>query len=150
MNLSGSHVIEAAPERIWAALNNPEVLARCAPGVKSLEPDGPDQYKAAIEVAVGPVKGIFQGKISISDKVEPQSMTLRIEAKAPVGIVVGIGKITLEPTTEPDRTATLVNWQGTPQLAGMLATVGARLVQGVAKSQADLFFSKLQSEVQGG
>lgn len=150
MNISGSHVIEATPEQVWAALNNPEVLARCAPGVKSLEPIGPDEYRAAIEVAVGPVKGVFQGKISLADKVEPQSMTLRVEAKAPVGVVVAIGKISLEPTTELDRTATLVSWQGSPQLAGMLATVGARLVQGVAKSQADLFFSKLQSEVLSG
>jgi len=149
LNLSGSHVIEGTPEQVWAALNDPAVLARCAPGVKTLEPEGTDQYKAAIEVAVGPVKGVFQGRISITDKVEPQTMTLKIEAKAPVGIVSAIGKITLEPTDDPDLIKTLVNWEGTPQLAGMLATVGARLISGIAKSQADLFFSKLQREVQG-
>lgn len=131
-------------ERVWQALNDPQVLARCAPGVKSLEAETPELLHAVLEVAVGPVKGVFKGKIQIADKQEPQAMTLKVEAKAPVGIVSAVGKLRLEATD----TGTTVHWEGVPHLAGMLATVGARLVQGVAKSQADLFFQKLQRELQ--
>ena len=146
MQLSGTHTLQGSPEQVWAALNDPEVLARCAPGVKSLEATGPDQYRALIELAVGPVKGNYQGKIAITDKDQPHSMTLKVEAKAPVGIVTAIGKLRLSPVQEGK--ATQLDWEGTPQLAGMLASVGARLIGGVAKAQADLFFSKLQKEIQ--
>jgi hypothetical protein len=146
LQLTGTHVIQGTPEQVWAALNNPDVLARCAPGVKSLEATGPDQYKALVELAVGPVKGNYQGKISITDKDELRSMTLKVEAKAPVGVVMAVGKLNL--TGVEEGKATRLDWEGTPQLAGMLASVGARLIGGVAKAQADLFFEKLQREIQ--
>ncbi|MET0295467.1 MAG: SRPBCC domain-containing protein, partial [Phenylobacterium sp.] len=37
MELSGAQIIPAPRERVWAALNDPEVLRRCIPGCESLE-----------------------------------------------------------------------------------------------------------------
>jgi uncharacterized protein len=142
--VEGSHLIRAPRDRVWASLNDPIVLARCVPGVKVLEPDGEDKYRAQIELAVGPVKGKFDGKVAITEKLEPESMTLKIDAKAPVGIVTAIGRLRLEES--PD--GTTVHWSGEPKLAGMLASLGGRLIQGAAKQQADGFFSKLEREAQ--
>ncbi len=144
MQLEGSNVIQAPRERVWAALNDPDVLARCVPGVKSLELVGPGSYRAALELAVGPVKGVYQGKVLLDDLVASESMTLTLEAKAPVGIVKAKGQVRLEAQGD----ATVVHWSGTPQLSGMLATLGGRLIGGVAKQQADVFFRKLEAEVQ--
>ncbi len=144
MLLEGSHFIHSPPNRVFALLNDPAVLSRCVPGVKSLELDGTDSYKAQVEVAIGPVKGKFDGKIAITEKLEPQSMTLKVEFKSPVGIANAVGTLKLE----PEEDGTRVYWAGEPQLMGMIASVGARLIGGVAKAQADLFFSKLELEAQ--
>lgn len=144
MQLEGNNVIHATPEAIYAALQDPAVLARCVPGVKSLEPDGEDAFKGALEVALGPVKGVFNGKVSITEKVPNQALTLKVEMRAPVGVASAVGRIELH--LEPDGT-TRVHWAGEPKLGGMIASVGARLLGGVAKAQADLFFAGLEKEL---
>ncbi len=148
MNIAGTHIVAASPQAVWQALNDPEVLARCAPGVHELVLEEPGRYRTTLEVAIGPVKGKFKASITIAEPHEPVSMTLKVEARAPVGIVRGEGKIRLEPVDHEGQPATAVHWEGVPHLAGTLATLGARLVQGVARNQADHFFHHLQQEVQ--
>ncbi len=143
MQLEGSHLVRATRAVVWQKLNDPAVLARCVPGVKSLEADGPDQFNASIEVALGPVKGVFKGKINLSEKTENQSMKLKLEARAPVGVVNAHGLVQLSDEDGNTR----VTWSGEPQLMGTLASLGARLLGGVAQSQANQFFTKLQEEI---
>jgi uncharacterized protein len=143
LQLEGNNIIHATPEQIFLALQDPIVLAKCVPGVKKLEVETQGVFKTTLEVAVGPVKGTFQGKVSVLDMVANQAMTLKVEMRAPVGIASAIGRVTLH----PEETGTRVHWAGEPQLGGMIASVGARLIGGVAKIQADLFFAKLEQEL---
>lgn len=144
MQVDGSNVIQAPRDRVWALLQDPEVLARCVPGVQEMLPDGPDSYTAILNVAVGPVKGKFKAKVRISNQVPPQSMTLQIEAKAPTGIVNAVGQLVLVDQGE----STLVQWSGEPKLMGMIASLAGRLIGGISKSQADVFFGNLEKEAQ--
>lgn len=144
MQVDGSNVIQAPRDRVWALLQDPEVLARCVPGVQEMLPDGPDSYTAILNVAVGPVKGKFKAKVKISNQIPPQSMTLQIEAKAPTGIVNAVGQLVLVEQGE----STLVQWSGEPKLMGMIASLAGRLIGGISKSQADVFFGNLEKEAQ--
>ena len=145
MQLQGEYVVHAPRDRVWQLLNDPAVLARITPGVTSLIPDGDDRYKATFVVALGPFKNTFNGHVEVADKQPPDAMTLKVQARGPGGGVAATGRITLrEDASDPG--ATLVAYAGEPQLSGMLATVGGRLVQGAAKSQADQFFTSLERE----
>jgi len=144
LQVDGSNVIQAPRDRVWALLQDPDVLARCVPGVQEMLPDGPDSYTAILNVAVGPVKGKFKAKVKISNQVPPQSMTLQIEAKAPTGIVNAVGQLVLVEQGE----STLVQWSGEPKLMGMIASLAGRLIGGISKSQADVFFGNLEKEAQ--
>jgi carbon monoxide dehydrogenase subunit G len=145
LEIHGEHLIHATRDHVWHLLNDPSVLARITPGVTNLIPDGDDRYKATIKVAIGPVKGAFQGQIEVTDKRPPEAMTLKLSARGPGGGVAAVGRITLhEVKTESD--ATRVTWSGEPQLMGLLATVGSRFVEGAAKSHADEFFIQLERE----
>jgi uncharacterized protein len=144
MLVEGSNVIQAPRARVWALLQDPDVLARCVPGVQEMTPDGPDSYTALLNVAVGPVKGKFKAKVKLSNQVPPESMTLQVEAKAPTGMVNAIGVLTLVDQGE----TTLVQWSGEPKLMGMIASLAGRLIGGISKQQADLFFANLETEAQ--
>ena len=144
MLVEGSNVIQAPRARVWALLQDPEVLARCVPGVQEMAPDGPDSYAAMLNVAVGPVKGKFKAKVKLSNQVPPESMTLQVEAKAPTGMVNAVGVLTLVDQGE----TTLVNWSGEPKLMGMIASLAGRLIGGISKQQADVFFANLELEAQ--
>lgn len=143
MKVEGTHTLAAPRERIWALLNDPAVLARTTPGVKELTPEGADSYKATLEVGVGPVKGTYSGRVSITDKTPPERMTLRIEGGGRPGTIRATGELHLE---EQDG-RTLVRYLGDAQVTGLVASVGHRLMSGVAKQMAGEFFKALEAEL---
>jgi carbon monoxide dehydrogenase subunit G len=145
VQLQGEYVVHAPRDRVWQLLNDPAVLARITPGVTSLIPDGADRYKATFVVALGPFKNTFNGQVEVADTHPPEAMTLKVQARGPGGGVAATGRITLR-EDESDPGATRVSYAGEPQLSGMLATVGGRLVQGAAKLQADQLFASLERE----
>jgi len=142
MQIAGTYTLQISRDRAWQLLNDPEVLARVTPGVKELEPDGPDRFKAKLELAVGPVRGSFEGHVEMRDKQEPSELTLHVEGQGKAGGMVATGRIKL---AEGDG-ETPVDYTGDVQISGRLAAVGSRLFSGVARRLATLFFQKLEEE----
>ncbi|MDR7420201.1 MAG: carbon monoxide dehydrogenase subunit G [Armatimonadota bacterium] len=145
MKIEGEHVLPAPREQVWAALNDPAVLTRVTPGLKALSPRGEDVYDATIELAVGPVKGAYQGSARITDKVEPERMTLTVEGGGKPGTIKATGVLTLEAQGEVTR----VRYASEAQVTGVLLSVGHRLIPGVAKQLAGQFFKGIEREVAG-
>ncbi len=143
MKIEGEHSLPAPRERVWAALNDPDVLTRVTPGLKTLKPAGADAYDATIELAVGPVKGAYQGTVKITDKTPPEKMTIVVEGGGRPGTIRATGALTLEAKDA----ATLVHYVGDAQVTGVLMSVGHRLFGGVAKQMAGEFFKALEREV---
>jgi uncharacterized protein len=144
MKLEGSHVINAPRDKVWNLILDPNVLAKCTPGVKSMEADGEDKYKATLELGIGPVRGQFAGNVKVTEKSYPDTMTLSVEGTGGPGGMKAVGKLKL---TEDDGKTT-ISYEGEPQLSGRIAAVGMRLVGGVAKQMAGQFFDKLNQEAQ--
>ncbi len=143
MNLEGSHHFNAPRDRVWAAFNDPAVLARVTPGCERLEPVGPDEYEATLSVGVAAVKGTYQGKLSISEKKPPEAYTLRVEGSGRPGFVKGEGRLTL---TDLDG-GTLASIRAEAQVGGVVAAVGQRLLGAAARMLMDQFFSALEAEI---
>ena len=143
MRVEGTHHLPAPRERVWALLNDPAVLARVTPGVKELHPAGTDTYGATIELSVGPVKGTYAGQVSIAEKTPPERMTLRVEGGGRPGTIRATGELHLE---EQDG-RTVVRYIGDAQVTGLVASVGHRLMSGVAKQMAGEFFKALEGEL---
>jgi carbon monoxide dehydrogenase subunit G len=143
MKIEGEYVIPAPREKVWATLNDPDVLARATPGLKSLTPTGPNTFDALIELAVGPVKGSYQGKVRITEQTPPEKMTLIIEGAGRAGTIKATGALTLAAGGD----STTVSYVGDAQVTGVLMSVGHRLFGGVAKQLAGEFFKAIEREV---
>ena len=50
MRMTGEQQIAAPRQKVWEALNDPQVLAACIPGCQSLEKEGDDRFAAIAEV----------------------------------------------------------------------------------------------------
>jgi len=142
MELSGDHSFNAPRDRVWTFMLDPEVLRQCLPGCEKLDEIGPDEYEAAMKIGIGAIRGTYQGRVKISDKVEPSSYTMLVEGKGPAGNVSGEGKIVL--SEEGGRT--LVNWSGIANVRGTLARIGGRVIQPAAKTIVGQFFNCLESK----
>ena len=143
MKIEGQYLLPAAREQVWAALNDPDVLTKATPGLKALKPAGQDAYDATIELAVGPVKGAYQGTARIVDKTPPEKMTIIVEGGGRPGTIKATGALALEAQGEQ----TLVRYVADAQVTGVLMSVGHRLFGGVAKQLAGEFFKALEREV---
>ena len=144
MKVDGTYTLPASRQEVWELLNDPNVLAKATPGIKQLDPQGDDTFKATIELGVGPVKGAYVGQVSIADKVPPERMTLKIEGGGRPGTIKATGELRLE---EQDG-KTVVAYSGDAQVTGLIASVGHRLIGGVAKQMVGEFFRALEKELE--
>jgi carbon monoxide dehydrogenase subunit G len=149
MQLTGEVTIKAARERVWAALNDPDVLARCIEGVESLTRvagDDGDRFEGKMNAKVGPVRATFTGQVTLRDVVKPESYVLVGEGKGGVaGFAKGQAAVTLA-ATGPDETS--LRYDVSSSVGGKLAQLGARLIEGTAKGYATSFFTRLKDELE--
>ena len=76
MRMSGEQRIAAPRARVWAALNDPEVLRQCIPGCQSLTKEADDRLRATVEIKIGPIGAKFDGAVTLSDLKAPESYTI--------------------------------------------------------------------------
>ncbi len=143
MKLSGSYEFNAAPEKVWQTLTNPESLSACIPGCDKLEALGNDEYAATVSIAMGPIRSKFDAKIKMMDLKPYESYNLSIEGKGPSGFVKGESNVKL---TE-NNGKTTVDVESESSSGGLLARVGQRMIENFAKSMMDRFFTCLQQSV---
>lgn len=130
MKIQGSHTFDAPRERVWRALLDPEVLARTLPGCEKLERVGETDYRGALNVQVGPVKGQFQGTLQLSDLVPLEGYRMKLDGKGPAGFMTGQGDLRL--TGEGG--STTLTYDIDTQVGGRVAGVGQRLLESSARS----------------
>jgi carbon monoxide dehydrogenase subunit G len=138
MRFEGDALIPAAPEAVWKGLNDPEVLRRSIPGCQAMEQTGEREFTATVVAKVGPVSATFKGKVELDDLNPPVSYTLRGRGQGgAAGFAKGAARITLAPEGDGTR----LTYVADADIGGKLASVGGRLIQGVAKKTADDFFA---------
>ena len=131
MKLSGEFIFDGNQNEVWELLRDPDALAKALPGTQSLEKTGENEYTGKMHVRVGPVSGVFAGKLTISDEVPPESYTMQVDGRGAPGFVKGTGSIKL---TAQDGGKTLMQYTGDIQVGGRIAGVGQRLIDSVSKS----------------
>lgn len=131
MKLEGNYVFDGPREEVWKLVRDPEVLATALPGTQSLEQVSENEYAGQMNVRIGPVAGVFDGKIVVSDEVPPESYTLAVDGRGAPGFASGVGHVTL--VDNGDGT-TLMQYEGDMQVGGRLASVGQRLIDTASKS----------------
>jgi carbon monoxide dehydrogenase subunit G len=145
VNLDGSAVLHADPDRVWAVITDPAVLARTIPGCESLEQVGDDEYKMNVTVGVGAIRGTYAGEVKLSDQQRPSSYVMHASGAGGPGNVRATVTINLEPSGE----GTALTYSADAVVGGPVAGVGQRMISGVAKRMAGQFFKAIDDELTG-
>jgi carbon monoxide dehydrogenase subunit G len=131
VKLAGEFVFDGPREQVWDLVRDPEVLATALPGTQSMNQISESEYEGKMHVRVGPISGVFAGRVVVSDEVPPESYTLSVEGRGAAGFGKGSGQVAL---VALDDGKTLMQYAGELQIGGKLAGVGQRMVETVAKS----------------
>ena len=145
MRLEGTYDVPAPRKKVWDAFQDPKQLRKAIPGCEKLEAVGPDEYKATMKVGVGGVKGTFEGKVKLSDKQAPDSYKMAVEGSGGPGFIRGETLVTLSDHDGGTRVA----YSADLQVGGLIASVGQRMLGGVAKMMADKFFNSMADQLEG-
>jgi len=146
MELSGTYEFNAPSQRVWDLLMDTDAIGRCLPGCRGLQPVGPDRYEVELGVTVAAIAGSFKGTVALEDKAPPNSYTLVVEGNGRQGFIKGRARVTLVPDAEVTR----VQIAAQAEVGGMIARVGQRLLEGVARTMMDRFYACLGKQVGAG
>jgi carbon monoxide dehydrogenase subunit G len=146
MDMTGEYRIAAPRQKVWDALNDPEILKLSIPGCQELIKASDTELTAKVATKVGPVSAKFSGKVTLSDINPPQSYKISGEGQ---GGVAGFAKGGAEVELEEDGEETILRYKATAQVGGKLAQIGSRLIDSTAKKMANDFFGKFAAQVGG-
>jgi uncharacterized protein len=147
MDMTGEYRIAAPREKVWAALNDPDVLRACIAGCESLDKTSDTEFTAKVKAKVGPVSASFAGKVNLSDIDPPKGYRISGEGTGgAAGFAKGGATVAL---AEEGPDVTVLTYTAEAQVGGKLAQIGSRLIQGTARKMADDFFSKFAEAVGG-
>lgn len=139
MDMTGEYRIAAPRQKVWDALNDPEILKQAIPGCETITKHSDTEMSATVRAKVGPVSARFGGKVTISDRDPPNSYKIMGEGTGgPAGFAKGGATVKLT----DDGDATKLSYVVEANVGGKLAQIGSRLIDATARQMADNFFSK--------
>ncbi len=144
MDMTGERRIPAPRQKVWDALNDPEVLKASIPGCKTLVKESDTDLKATAAVKIGPIAAQFTGKVQLLDLDPPNSYRIAGEGQ---GGVAGFAKGGAKVRLADDGPNTLLSYDVQAQVGGKIAQLGARLIDASAKQMADAFFDRFSAAV---
>lgn len=146
MQIEGEYTINGPREVVYELLHDPGFLSKAIPGVKQMDRVEENVYQATMQVGIGPIRGMFKGKVQLSEQNPPKSYRLDIEGQGAAGFMNGNGTVNL---VEADGEAkTTIQYTGETEVGGRIAQVGQRLVETVARKIINDGLQTLEREVQ--
>lgn len=146
MEITGTQTIAAPRQRVWDALNDPEILKRSLPGCESVERISAEEFKVIVAAAIGPLRARFNGLLRMTDIEAPAFCTMVFEGQ---GGAVGFGKGNSAVKLTESNGQTELTYSAQAQVGGKLAQVGSRLIDSVARKMADDFFKAFKAQLAG-
>jgi len=138
MKLSGSYQINLSKQKVWEALNDPEILKKSIPGCEEFTKNSETEFTATATNKIGPFNASFTGDIELKDLDPPNSYKITGSGNSPVGFASGEATVKLE----DNKNGTNLIYEVEANVGGKIAQVGSRLIDMTAKKMADIFFGK--------
>ena len=138
MKLTGSYQINADKQKVWEALNDPEILKQAIPGCEEFKKNSDTEFTATATNKIGPFNASFTGDIELKDLNPPNSYKIIGSGNSLVGFASGEAEVKLETIDNGTR----LDYAVEANVGGKIAQVGSRLIDITAKKMADIFFKK--------
>ena len=146
MQFSGSVEIAAPRERVWAFVTDPEQVGQCGPGVESIEVIDATHFKATAKVGIGFISARFVVNMEFAEMTAPDHATIKAHGQAPGSAVDATAQMHL---SDGAAGGTLMDWSADVNIAGTLASVGARLIEGTANKMIGQTFDCMKTTLEG-
>lgn len=145
MQLNHRFSVPADIERVWAALNDLELVAGCMPGAKITSIDG-DSFEGQVKVRVGPMQLTYRGEGELVERDE-QARRIVIDGAGREDRGQGRAKATIRATLTEQGDDTVVEVVTDLDLTGKPAQFGRGALAGIGEKLLDLFSNELAARL---
>jgi hypothetical protein len=135
-------------ERLWEFFEQVDEVAKCVPGVESVEVIDADNSKVRVTQSVGPMTATFDLKMRITEREPNERMQFTAIGRAVKGAAGNLrssNTVTLQPT----EAGTRVNLVADLAMGGVLGSVGQKVIAKQASAVTREFMSSLERAVKG-
>lgn len=139
MEFGGRYKMTAPRVRIWAALNDPEMLKAAIPGCSLIEWSGPETLDLEIKVNLGVVKPTFRGELVLSNIVPAERYTLSGRGK---GGMLGLAEGSADVALADDGEDTILTFTANGGASGQIMKMGKAIIGNSAQRIIDGFFER--------
>jgi uncharacterized protein len=147
MQFSGTVQIAAPRDRVWTFLMDPNQVGSCGPGVESIDVIDEDHFKAKAKVGIGFISARFVVDMTVAERQEPELAVLKAHGQAPGSAVDATANMRL---SGPPEGPTTMDWSADVAIAGTIASVGARLIEGTANKMIGQTFDCVRTKLDAG
>lgn len=146
MHFEGTVQINAPRDTVWAFVVDPNQVGQCGPGVESIEVIDDTHFKATAKVGIGFISARFNVNMEFAEVDAPNAATIKAHGQAPGSAVDADARMTLSDAEGGTR----MDWAADVNIAGTIASVGARLIEGTANKMIGQTFDCMKSKLEGG
>ena len=147
MKFSGTVEIAAPRDRVWAFLIDPDQVGQCGPGVESIETIDEAHFKAKAKLGIGFISARFVVDMEFAELAAPDRARIKAHGQAPGSAVDALAEMNL---SGPPEGPTTMDWNADVAIAGTLASVGARLIEGTANKMIGQTFDCIRTKLEAG
>ena len=134
--------VDGSVDHVWSVLKDIPRVAACIPGAEITEVVGPKTYRAKVGLKVGPVSVTYNATILVDELDEAVH---RAKFSINGDEIRGRGGVRSTVTSQVlgDGAKSRVTLHADAKISGVIASVGGRLIEGVAKKSIAAFAENL-------
>ncbi len=133
IRLEKEYHIDLEIDKVWEAINNPDILASILPNCESLKTISENKYEAQVNVKIGPISSKFKSTLNIFDIHQLSGYKFNVQGNGVKGSMAGSGEIKLEANVNSTRFIFIAEGNVT----GIIARVGQRFIEATGKKIMD-------------
>lgn len=145
MKFAGTVTIDAPRDRVWAFVVDPQQVGPCGPGVESIEVLDGTHFKATAKVGIGFISARFVVNMEMAEQEPPTRAVIKAHGQAPGSAVDATAAMRL---SDADGGGTTMDWDADVAIAGTLASLGARLIEGTANKMIGQTFDCMKAKLE--
>ena len=145
MKFAGSVDIAAPRDKVWAFVVDPNQVGQCGPGVESIEVLDDTHFKATAKVGIGFISARFVVNMEMAELQPPDRAGIKAHGQAPGSAVDATAQMALSDGADG---GTTMDWSADVAIAGTLASLGARLIEGTANKMIAQTFDCMKAKLE--
>jgi len=145
MHFEDKFEVNAPIEKVWKFITNPDDFAKIIPDLQTYEVIDERQFKASFKIGLGMIKGT----INMNFRFEEMEEMSRLKVVGRGSGMQSTADLTINLNLQPSNGKTIVNWSADLTVGGLVASIGARMLESTTRTKVKEIVEGIQKVIEG-